>query len=286
MPSLVYRKAIKLIDLIFRFPDYRRIKKLLSKEKFRSLVRSNKNWPWRFPNTIFFTDCRITSILLILVHQFDFIDKYFFDEFLIQGVNNSVSLWSQKDIYSEILLSISSNIKEGFFDLSFSYCGDIIYVAGFSVIPGFIYGINSENVILISKMQVIKGKVDLIEKCLKEHVGINLQRNIFHAIIGIANKLKIYNILSVKASQQLSFKDNILSFYSTYNSFFETIQGVESLDGLWYIKLPLFDAEISNNSASHRRRRLIRRRFNGEIIQSINTSIDTIIDSSRIRNVS
>ena len=135
-------------------------------------------------------------------------------------------------------------------------------------------------------MQVIKGKVDLIEKCLKEHVGINLQRNIFHAIIGIANKLKIYNILSVKASQQLSFKDNILSFYSTYNSFFETIQGVESLDGLWYIKLPLFDAEISNNSASHRRRRLIRRRFNGEIIQSINTSIDTIIDSSRIRNVS
>ena len=120
MPSLVYRKAIKLIDLIFRFSDYRRIKKLLSKEKFRSLVRSNKNWPWRFPNTIFFTDCRITSILLILVPQFDFIDKYFFDEFLIQGVNNSVSLWSQKDIYSEILLSISSNIKEGFFDLSFS----------------------------------------------------------------------------------------------------------------------------------------------------------------------
>jgi len=276
------RKLIKLLDIIVYFIYYLQYKTIINKNKC-NIIR-NKNMSWEFPKTIFAKNIRIKNILIILVYQYNLIEKYFCNEYLNLKSNIEISIWSNINFDTKILLSFSSDLSEGVLDLSYNYCGVNIYLLGFTMVPGYLFGISSPNAILISRMQVMRGAAELFAKCCKSNIGSNPQRNLFYAIMGIADKFKIDHLVCVNATNHIFFKKNISSFYTTYNNFFETFNGIKYDDNYYYLKLPYFEKQKLNNSSSHKRRRLIRRKFNDEIMQSVISFFDKNIHTSSIKN--
>ncbi|MEI8186285.1 MAG: DUF535 family protein [Chlorobiaceae bacterium] len=268
------RKFIYLIDIAINLRQYLRVLR-----GYRN-IKKEKIF-WEFPMYFFSKDMGIKNTALIIAHHYGFIGNTLFDNSMNRELKYEISLWCCESVHSKIKLSSSLSMNEGMLELIFNYNSVDIYIYGITIAPGYLFGLSCQSVILISRMQAVSGDSTLLQKCTKEQIGINPQRNLFYACMGIAEKLNITHLVSVKASNQVSSVNRRLSVF-TYDKFLETF-GVNKCDNeYYYFELSMLQNNKSCNLTSHKRRHLIRHKFNTNIKQSIVINLDKVICGDRI----
>lgn len=269
-------KIIRVKDFILNIYNVLRFIRILAVEKISLIAMTNKILYREFIYTLYANNLSSKDRLLILIHCFGFINKIF-DIKIINDLKDSKNYILLSDDLTntyKITLSIVSHTAEGIFRLKYLYKDKYLFEFGFLIAPGKLFNILDKDVILICKMQLVKGNTVLYRDALSENARSTPQRQLFYAIIGIAKKMNINTIISVDAQNQISYEKDISSFHSTYNVFMETFEGVERVNKFYFLKLPYTEKPTKS---SHGRGKREKREFNRQITIAACLSLDDLV---------
>lgn len=154
--------------------------------------------------------------------------------------------------------------KEGELSLLLSVDDVVVLTLSFTIVPGYVVGLNATESILISRIQGAPGcyphRIRLATKALR---GVLPRLLLFSALEGVAMGMGIENIAAVPSTRQSSFI-NVLARYfgKSYDRFFIEL-GMNTTDsGFFAAAIPLSGKALSEVKRSHRsttkRRRAVR----------------------------
>lgn len=281
----IKRRIIKIIQFMFSLNLYLRFIYILhfNNASKSVIVRFNSAF-WK---TILSKNFSLKDIMIILIYQLKFIDKYFSFDFINYLDIAPYSIWCKEssDGNVEIILNIEKNISEGVFSLNYMYNGKQVFSTCFSVIPGYLIGSKVNSVLLISKMQLQYNQSELYNACININDGTTPQRNLFYALLGIAEKFNIGEIACVSSKSQIWFKEGKKSFYSAYDDFMNTFDNVKKENDFYRLALPYTEKSNTLVKASHRHRSKKRRLFNYNIKDSVFRSLDNLASINKNQKI-
>ena len=279
---------IKLPYFVLNLDNVLRFRKILFSDRIYPLTCSNKTLYREFLCPILAKNLSSNDRLLILIHNYIFINEHFLSTCIDIMFDGRVTLWNSKDSTnsSTIALAMSSTYTlidvrlqsiEGIFQLIYLYNDEPIFIFGFTIAPGNLFGVSEKNIILISRMQAEKNKSILYKSAVRKNATTTPGKNLFHALIGIAKKFKINTIVSVSAENVISNKKGMLSIHSTYNDFMETFEDIERINDYYVLRLPYSEKPTKSSDNKKIKRGIKRREFNREISLSVCMYLDELV---------
>jgi uncharacterized protein VirK/YbjX len=148
--------------------------------------------------------------------------------------------------------------------------GAVLYVVSFTIVPGYVVGVEDRHAILISRMQGAKGRAPEIYQATKQINDISPQAVLLAVLQGIATALELRSIAGVSAECQSSFTElNATRFAQTYDQFFSSLGALALKDGFYHLSLPLTEKPLNLIKPGHRKRTRIKRQVKAELIAGI-----------------
>lgn len=140
------------------------------------------------------------------------------------------------------------------------------YVVSFTVIPGSIVGCDSAQVLLISRMQGVKGALSACRRA-QEVIGIQAPRALLDAVQGLAMAFGIEWLCAVRAENQPFYApDQHDVFRAAYDCFFEAVGMSAGPKGFLRAHVPLPRNPVS---AANRRRARKRQGIREALIEAV-----------------
>lgn len=154
--------------------------------------------------------------------------------------------------------------KEGELSLSLSVDAAVVFTLSFTIVPGYVVGLNAADAILISRIQGAPScypyRLRLATKALR---GVLPRLLLFSALEGVAMGLGIENIAAVPSTRQSSFTNVLARYFGrSYDRFFVEL-GMRMTSAEFFTAIiPLAGKALSEIKRSHRstakRRRSVR----------------------------
>jgi uncharacterized protein VirK/YbjX len=156
--------------------------------------------------------------------------------------------------------------KEGELSLHLQVDGEIVFVLSFTIIPGWVVKSQAEEILLITRLQGIKGAYPPISYATKTLHDVAPGALLFAALQGIAHAFGIGEIMAVSGVMQSYYsEDAAAAFKEAYDDFF-TERGIpKSAAGFFRIPLPFSEKPLALIKHGHKIRTREKRAFKQQI---------------------
>lgn len=152
--------------------------------------------------------------------------------------------------------------KEGEISLTLSVDGLPVFLMSFSIVPGKIVGAKAGEVLLISRVQGMKGVYQQVQLATKALHDVAPDALLFAALQGIAVAFGIGEIAAVTASRQSSFTaDSSAEFNQAYDRFFQGLEIPQTPDGFFLAPVPVEGKPMAQIKKGHKIRTKQKRAF-------------------------
>jgi hypothetical protein len=143
--------------------------------------------------------------------------------------------------------------KEGEFSLNLHVDSEVVFLLAFTIVPGSIVKSRAAEVILISRLQGMKGSYELIQLATKALRNVAPDALLFAALQGIAVAFGIGEIAAVSAVRQSSYtEDSAADFRQAYDSFLAG-QGIpQNADGFFITPVPAEAKPLAHIKKGHK----------------------------------
>jgi uncharacterized protein VirK/YbjX len=156
--------------------------------------------------------------------------------------------------------------KEGELSLELQLDGLGIYVVSFSIIPGSIVKSEASEVLLISRLQGMKGKYKYIQRATKAMSDVAPASFLLSALEGFAEAFGIREIVGVSALRQSAYgADADAIFRKAYDEFFQSQGAVLDDENLFRCPVPLPEKPLQDVKRGHKLRTKEKRAFKREV---------------------
>ena len=152
-------------------------------------------------------------------------------------------------------------------ELAISLLGDgaELYAIGFTLVPGAVFSLASDVVILISRMQGASGSFEGVHQAAKAFRDVTPQALLFAALQGCARALRLERILGASARLQLSYSTTEAAhFQRCYDEFYELV-GAGLSGGIYVFDCAATGSIFDNMPLKHRARTKAKRKLKAEI---------------------
>ena len=164
-----------------------------------------------------------------LAHHYTFLNSKMSCDALNRIVKDGITLWD--DQIGEDRLSIK--IEFPYYDMEGDLCvifniGTIaVYCMAFTVIDGNLVGIPEDDIVLVSHVQGIQGRLDLIKKATKNLDDISPVALLFVSVQAVAAALKLGRIAGITAKEQIVVGNMqpISNFMNSYDNLWRKLGG-------------------------------------------------------------
>lgn len=193
--------------------------------------------------------------------------------------DKGATLWrsSVRPELSICLKQGNPQFRDGEIELQFRDASNIVYFMGFTLVPDDFFFKGSKEAILITRVQGSTGYLDLFKTIKNDLRDVAVNHLLFSAMRGLSAYMGISAIYGVSTEFQSYYtKDRFDRFNSTYNLFWESLQGSRCSDAFYQLPIPYIHKDILQISQHHRSRVRKKREFKDSILDSVFSEVKTL----------
>ncbi len=142
----------------------------------------------------------------IMINHYGFLNNHLPKDFVEKITTSKLVIWEMRQgdkLYTVTTTFFSNHDSEGDIGLTFNIDGCEISKVSFTIIKGHMVGIDSDNVIMIARVQGTDGKFDLIRQATKELNEVTPHVILVIAIQAIASVLNIESIAGITSKEHI-----------------------------------------------------------------------------------
>jgi len=248
-----------------------RVTRLMSRKQTRILIRHHPQILYRYVSENLARSFPKPWRREILINHYRFLIAHLREDFFQVLLSGGTELWRGLGEYDEFSIRLSftgANNFDGDLLLSFSQGDDSLYQLAFTIVPGWVLGCSLQNVMLISRIQGMRGKFEAIRCATKTCKDISLAHQLVASAQGIAESLDISMIAGLRIEEFPLGADAAANIRFDYDAFWHTYV-CETRPGFYLISVPPVEKPSSQVNATHRRRATLKRKFKTAIRETV-----------------
>ena len=223
----------------------------------------------------------IPERLAVAVNHHQSMARHFLPDFLRKSRSSGFGLWrhTHEDSRYDIALRYPYNYNhDGDLCLTLDLDGENICIVTFSIAPGALAGVADSQVLLVSGIQGIAGKIAQIRQATEACNNVSPAHMLLFAAQTLANEMGIKTMVGMgqgRAQSALPTDGQRTAF--DYDAFWMPMVGVEAPRRFYHVGLPFTDKPIESIPAKHRSRARKRRELRNVIRQDIEAQAQVIL---------
>jgi uncharacterized protein VirK/YbjX len=267
---------------IFMFPmiilanpqRQRNVSAILKMPNFSVIASLQPRFPFKYLNNRYLAGQLTTSKrALALIHHYRYLDAKACDCFLREMLRDGITAYKtivKTNVYT-IMMGLSAPITdEGELSLELRLDGITIFILSFTIVPGAVIDMDAKDVILITRIQGVRGSFKPIQMATKDLNEISPPALLFSAVHGAALAFNIDYIAGVAGVNQPAYSESDAGeFYSAYDEFFVSLGGVGNASGFFYFPVPLREKPLAFVKRDHRSRTRRKRLLKSTVSESV-----------------
>jgi uncharacterized protein VirK/YbjX len=191
------------------------------------------------------------------------------DSLLRRTLREDVAIYEIPEGANRVVLTMGMSrpsFKEGELSLHLQVDEEIVFVLSFTIIPGWVVKSQAEEILLITRLQGVKGTYPPISYATKTLHDVAPDALLFAALQGIANAFGISKIAAVSGARQSYYnEDDAAAFKEAYDDFFTKLGIPKSAAGFFRVPLPLQEKPLTFIKHGHKIRTREKRAFKQQI---------------------
>ncbi len=201
------------------------------------------------------------------------LDECLIGSFYTEVLERRPALWNEVIDGAKYTISLSFNPNwhsEGDLSLTFERNGVSLYELSFSIVPGSSVGSAAKRVLLVGRVQGLKGQSDEIRAGTRACHDIAPPALLVDAAQTIAAVLGVDGFGGVSNQEQLAKSVyDVSGFYFDYDAFWASFPVEKSKADIFLIPVPFPEKPLGQVSAAHRRRARNKRRQRKKIADCV-----------------
>jgi uncharacterized protein VirK/YbjX len=266
-PSRLARVALRILG---HLPCQIEILRLMKHPVFAQVLPLNPRFAIKFAADDYLArDLSVAERKTCFIHHYTRLRSVLSGSMLRRILHRSVCVFELPD--GESVYRVMAHLsrrwdKEGELSLDLELDGVGIYVISFSIVPGSIVKSEAAEVILISRMQGMKGKYGLIQRATKTMNDVAPAWFLLAVLQGFAEAFGIREIVAVSAMRQPASDENCEEeFRKSYDDFFSNLGAVMGPEKLFRCPVPIPEKPLQDIKRGHKLRTKEKRAFKREV---------------------
>jgi uncharacterized protein VirK/YbjX len=257
-------------------PTQLKVLRVLSRPAYKQLMASNSRFPLKWMGLDYLArGLTLAQQAECFMHHYrrlpdvlteDALVKTLLDEILLDEIREGSNLFAIK-----MALSRPWD-DEGELSLNFEVNGRAVFVLSFTIIPGTIVQSKSDEVMLISRVQGVRGCYDEIQFATKTLHDIAPPALLFAALCGVADAYGVNAMAGINATMKPEFhfyQGEAGNIQEAYDDFFTELGATKGPANFFLSDLPPREKPITLIKRGHKTRTRTKRAFKREIAQRI-----------------
>jgi hypothetical protein len=219
----------------------------------------------------------IRSRAACFTHHYNFLRSKFPSALLRQVIHREAVLLDvvEDNKRHTITMGFSrQEVREGELFLHQMVDGVKIFVLQFTIVPGQIVGSDEKDVVMISRLQGMKGCFTQVRAATKAFRDVAPPALLMAVLQGVAQAFGINELAGVSASRQFSYlEEHAPTFLEAYDRFFEDLGATYSQSGFFSTTLPFEEKSLSHIKNGHKARTRKKRAFKLQIAERVLSAV-------------
>jgi len=237
---------------------------------YSGMLRSNPRFGFKFLTDDYLARGFSTSeAASCYLHHYRRLHTLLPEPLLRQILQEEVTLHAISDGSNQFALTLGLSRpydNEGELTLRLRVDGDIVYVLSFTIVPGEVVESKASEVLLITRLQGIRGSFRQISIAIKALHEVAPDRLLLAALQGIAEAFGVRTIAAIPAHRQASYSDDAAPvFRDAYDNFFSGLGFSKSAAGFLSSAVPFDQRPLTSIKQGRRLRAKKRRAFKHQI---------------------
>jgi uncharacterized protein VirK/YbjX len=262
-----------LWDFSTNLPTQLEIFHILGQPTFADNMSIDPGLPFRYLNANYLArGLPATKRATCFLHHYRRLNALLSDKVLWQVLHSNIALIDicEEDSLFRITMGVSLFPREGELSLNFEVNGEVVFVLSFSIVPGRLVGLEAPDVLLIARLQGVKGCNEQIHFATKTLHEVAPPALLLAALQGIAGAFEIQDIAGVCFDRQFSYDQEFSTrFKEAYDDFFADVGAIRNAANFFCSPIPLQEKPLSFVKQGHKTRTKRKRAFKQQIADSV-----------------
>jgi uncharacterized protein VirK/YbjX len=161
---------------------------------------------------------------------------------------------------------------EGELSLNFEVNGRVVFILSFTIIPGCVVKSEAQEVVLVSRLQVVKGCYDEIQRATRTLYDVAPPALLLAALCGVAEAFGIKAMAGITGTMKPEFhfyEGEAAHIQQAYDGFFTELGATKGRADFYLGPLPPQEKPISSIKQGHKIRTRKKRAFKRDITQRV-----------------
>jgi len=271
VPPTPFRLGVWALRALFHVKNVRAILAFLTKVPALSeTVQRNPRFAFKFLTGEYLArGLSVSECAACFLHHYTRLHALLPPNILRQILEEEVTLHTFHEEGGRFVLTLGLSRpydNEGELSLRLRVDGDIVFVVAFTIVPGSVLRSHAPEVLLITRMQGVKGRYPKISNATRALHDVAPARLLFAAFQGIAEAFGIQQVSAIPADRQTSYKpDADMAFKTSYDDLFAELGLPRDETGLFSSSLPLAHKPLASIKRTHRHRARKKRAFSQQV---------------------
>jgi hypothetical protein len=248
----------EVLRLLLRFPPY------------TEFAISNPSFAYKYLTQIYLVrGFTVAERAACFLHHYQRLHSALPDSLLRQTLREDVAIHEIHEGANRLVLTMGKSrpsVMEGELSLHLRVDGKIVYILSFNIVPGWVVKSQAEEILLITRLQGVKGAYPPISYATKTLHEVAPNALLFAALQGIAHAFGIGKIAAVSGVRQSYYsEDDATAFKEAYDDFFTELGIPKSAAGFFRVPLPLQEKPLTFIKHGHKIRTREKRAFKQQI---------------------
>lgn len=276
-PYRLLRAGFRVMALFLNLPGHLELLRVTAHSGVIGLTRRQPKLPYKYlASSYLVKSFSRDTRLRILIHHYRFLASRAKGDFLVRVTESGYPLWEECMDGHAFKVTLACPPSEHEFEgdlLLLFWSGSVpIYSITFTLSEGRTIGVASDRVLLVTAIQGMAGKIDLIRQATRicQDTPAHL---LLAAAEAIAVSLDIGMLAGIGLDQQVQRQvDDNPRFKFDYDEFWRSIVGERTNSIFYLLPVPFPQKPIESVRSKHRSREVRRRQLKGRISESVRIS--------------
>jgi uncharacterized protein VirK/YbjX len=248
--------------------------RILALPAFTSLVRLEPIFPFKYLTRGYLVrGLSSTERAASFAHHYRRLNNIFPAPLLERILYRDVTLLEKQsdDHYFSLRFGLArSEVREGELSLALRVDGITVYVLQFTIVPGWVVKSSAAEVLLISRLQGMKGCYSQVRLATKAFLDVAPPALLLASLQGIAQACAIREIAGVSAASQFCYADHCVdSFRAAYDEFWLELGAKKITASFFASPIPPQEKSLDAVTNGHKSRTRKKRAFKQQIADDV-----------------
>jgi uncharacterized protein VirK/YbjX len=278
LPRIVWTLARKI-------PTQLRVLRVLSRPSYRQFIHADPRFPLKWMALDYLArGLTVTQQADCFVHHYQRMPEVIPESVLLRVMLGQIQLVEIREGNDCFAINMGLSRpwdNEGEFSLEMEVNSKMVFVLSFTLVPGSVVQSEAREVMLISRVQGVRGCFDEIQLATKTMQDVAPPALLLAALCGIAEAFGIRAMAGINATMKPEFhfyEGEAANIHEAYDGFFAELGATKGHGGFYLSPLPPVEKPMVLIKRGHKTRTREKRKFKYQIAQRICQNFREICD--------